>query len=615
MRISRTTLVLLAANLLAFGLVWKATYAHRPATVTPDLVFPVAGARIELTDEGRTLTLEKRNSVWRATAPFDWPVNIWTLQRLQEELRFVSLDKGFPVDEAKANGEGLAAYGLATPRWTLKVTGEAGGVTEAKIGLMPNTRKGYLLTEDRRRIIPLPEALVAALEMKPETYRVDKVFEITDFEARAVSVRRGPEDEVVSLVSETRPRIGVAPGGPEWRFEAPFDTLADGEATPKAVAELTNLRLARFATATEAESGLASPTLRVAIEGNARRQVLLVGKPAGEKGELRYAKLDDNAAVFLIEAKPLETWRQAVPTLLSTRPANFDPTLVTGFTLTHGGRSLSLRRLDATAGGTRWEIPVVPGSTATKRREADRAQVTRFLQDLAGLRAGRLGGGLTGERIPGARSVIAITGQAPEAGQRIELEFGNERLTLLVAPWRAAQAGPGDRLIYAKDAKFGAVCDVGLLGGPLTQVEPQGWRDRAVMQLPQGAKVTGLRLADRADGKVLGEARLAPNGSWTGSGRLDAATARRVAETMAEVSATEFTTRDLGAGDWKYELRVTDQAAAGAGGAAESLRTYLLAAPLGAHNLLVRDEADADAFLLAPARADVLIPLLDETGR
>jgi ABC-type phosphate/phosphonate transport system substrate-binding protein len=131
------------------------------------------------------------------------------------------------------------------------------------------------------------------------------------------------------------------------------------------------------------------------------------------------------------------------------------------------------------------------------------------------------------------------------------------------------------------------------------------------MQLPQGAKVSGLRLTDRADGKVLGEARLAPNGSWTGSGRLDAATARRVAEAMAEVAATEFPTRDLGAGDWKYELRVTDQAAAGAGGAAESLRTYLLAAPIGAHNLLVRDDADTDAFLLAPIRADILIPLLE----
>ena len=615
MRISRTTVLLLVANLVAFGLVWRATSSHRPAVETPDLVFAAPGAKLELTDEGRTLTLERRNSVWHVTAPFDWPANIWTVQRLQDELRSVSLGAGFPVEQAKANGEGLASYGLASPRWTLKVTGEAGGVTEAKVGLMPNTRKGFLLTEDRSRIIPLPEALVAALETKPEAYRVDKVFEISDFEARAVSVRHfemlpasplvRPGYEVLTLISETRPRVGVATSAPEWRYESPFDALADAESTPKAVAELTNLRVARFAEAAATETGLAKPVLRLSLEGNARRQALLVGKATGEKGNLRYAKLEDNPAVFLVDAAALKVWSHPWPLFLSTRPAAFDPPLVTGITLTHQGRSLTLRRLDAAAGGTRWEIPVVPGSTATKRREADRTQVNRFLQDLAGLRALEAGGGLTGETIPGARLVSELPVPPPEPLQKIELEFGNDRLTLHVHKG----------LIYAKDSKFCAQCDLGLLGGLLTQVEPQGWRDRTVMQLPQGAKVTGLRLSERASGQVLGEARLAPNGSWTGSGRLDAATARRVAETMAEVTAAEFPTRDLGAGDWKYELRVTDQAAAGAGGAAETLRTYLLAAPIGAHNLLLRDEVDTDAFLLAPARADVLIPLLDAAGK
>ena len=606
MRISRTTVLLLAANLVAFGLVWRATSSHRPTAETPDLVFTAIGDKVELTDEGRTLTLERRNSIWRVTAPFDWAANIWTVQRLQDELRFISLNQGFPVENG---GEGLATYGLAKPRWTLKVTGEAGHETEAKVGLMPNTRKGFLLTKDSRRIIPLSEAMVAALETKPEDYRVDKVFEISDFEARAVSVRRGPDDEVFALVSETRARVGIAAAGPEWRFESPFDTLADAETTPKAVAALTNLRVTRFAEAAEAETGLDAPGLRIALEGNARRQALLVGRATGEKGDLRFAKLEDNPAVFVVDATALASWKRAVPVFLSARPAAFEPPLVTGLTLSHQGRSLTLRRLDAAAGGTRWEIPVVPGSTATKRREADRGQVTRFLQDLAALRAEPNGPGLGGGAAPG-RLTPALSGTPPEPGQKIELEFGNDRLTLLVAA-APVPSGPNSRLIFMKDAKFGAVCDVGLLGGLLTQVEPQGWRDRVVMLLPQGAKVTGLRLADRADGKVLGEARLAPNGSWTGSGRLDAATARRVAETMAEVTAAEFPTRDLGAGDWKYELRVTDQAAAGAGGAAETLRTYLLASPSGAHNLLMRDEADTDAFLLAPTRADILIPLLD----
>lgn len=608
MRISRTTVLLLVANLVAFGLVWRATSSHRPVAETPDLVFTAAGVKVELTDEGRTLTLERRNSIWHVSAPFDWAANIWTVQRLQDELRFISLDQGFPVENG---GDGLATYGLAKPRWTLKVTGEAGGVTEAKAGLMPNTRKGFLLTEDRRRIIPLSEAMVAALETRPEDYRVDKVFEISDFEARAVSVRRGPADEVFALVSETRARVGIAATGPEWRFESPFDTLADAEATPKAVAALTNLRVTRFLETPPADTGLETPGLRIALEGSARRQALLVGRTTGEKGDLRFAKLEDNPAIFVVDGATLAPWAHAVPQFLSTRPAAFEPALVTGLTLSHQGRSLTLRRLDAAAGGTRWEIPVVPGSTATKRREADRGQVTRFLQDLAALRAERsgLGLGLGVPPLPGPLTV-GLAGTPPEPRQKIELEFGNDRLTLLVAA-APEPVGPSVRLIYLKDAKFGAVCDVGLLGGLLTQVEPQGWRDRAVMQLPQGAKVTGLRLADRADGKVLGEARLGPNGSWTGSGRLDAATARRVAETMAEVTAAEFPTRDVGAGEWKYELRVTDQAAAGAGGAAETLRTYLLAGPSGAHNLLMRDEADSDSFLLTPARADVLIPLLD----
>ena len=488
MRISRTTVLLLVANLVAFGLVWRATSTHRTAAETPDLVFTAAGDKVELTDEGRTLVLERRNSVWRVTAPFDWAANIWTVQRLQDELRFISLDQGFPVENG---GDGLATYGLAKPRWTLKVTGEAGRVTEAKVGLMPNTRKGFLLTEDRRRIIPLSEAMVAALEAKPEDYRVDKVFEISDFEARAVSLRRGPNDEVFTLVSETRPRVGVAATAPEWRYESPFDALADAEATPKAVAALTNLRVARFLPTTETDTGLAAPALRIALEGNARRQALLVGNATGDKGSLRFAKLEDNPAVFLVDAAALKVWSYGFPFFLSSRPAAFDPPLVTGLTLSHQGRSLTLRRLDAAAGGTRWEIPVVPGSTATKRREADRAQVTRFLQHLAGLRAVEAGGGLTGEMTPGARRVNALPIPAPEPQQKIELEFGNDRLTLLVHK----------DLIYAKDAKFGGVCDFGLLGGLLTQVEPQGWRDRTVMQLPQGAKVTGLRLTDRADGQ------------------------------------------------------------------------------------------------------------------
>ena len=79
--------------------------------------------------------------------------------------------------------------------------------------------------------------------------------------------------------------------------------------------------------------------------------------------------------------------------------------------------------------------------------------------------------------------------------------------------------------------------------------------------------------------------------------------------------ATEFPGRDVGSGGWKYEIRVTDQAATGGGAASETFRTYLCSAPFNTRSLLMRDEADDDDFLLEAGLAEVLIPLLTESGR
>ena len=79
---------------------------------------------------------------------------------------------------------------------------------------------------------------------------------------------------------------------------------------------------------------------------------------------------------------------------------------------------------------------------------------------------------------------------------------------------------------------------------------------------------------------------------------------------MSDLRAAEFPNRDTGAGGWRYEIRVTDRAAGGAGAAAETFRTYLCSAPINARTLLLRDEADPDEFLLESAQAETLTPLL-----
>jgi len=612
MRISRTTVILLVANLIAFGLVWKATSGHKPTAIGQTQLFPSTPTKLILSEGPERIVLEKRNAGWRVTEPFDWPANIWTVQRLLDELRFVSAEAGFDAAEAKANGSSLKDYGLEAPRWTLKVTAETGTTVEAKIGVQPSTRHHFLLTDDGKRIIPLPEAMSAALAAKPESYRVDKIFEVADFEARAVSVRHRTKDgEVVTaLTSEARPRIGRRVQLPEWRFETPYDALADADATARAVADLTNLRGSKFVALTDDVTGLTTPTLRLSLEGNSRRQVLLVGNAAPGQPTMLCARLEDNNSVFLVEARLLNDWFAAREILAASRPADFDPALVTGFTIATGGRTITLHRLEGAAAEARWEIPVAPGSTATKRREADAKIVGRFLDAVSQLRATRRKSANGSASVP---AVMALTNPGTASIQTLELEFGTDRMLLTFTD--DPDKGAGTRVVHAKGSPLAAICDVSLLNGGHQNVEPQAWRKRAVAELPQGARVSGLRLTARGDGKVLGEARLGPDGNWAGSGRLDPANSRRLAVGLADVRASEFPGRDVGSGGWKFEIRVTDQAATGGGAASETFRTYLCSAPFSKRSLLMRDEADDDDFVLEAGLAEILIPLLAEPGK
>lgn len=596
MRLTRTTTILLLANLAAFALVWRATSIHRAPTAERLQLFPSEPVKLSVTDGDANLAVERKDGLWRVTQPFEWQANVWAVQRLIDELRFISPDAGFTAEEIRV--QGLAAYGLDRPRWTLRVTGESGLTVEAKVGLQPSTRNLFMLADDGRRILPVAEAMGAALSAKPESYRVEKVFEIADFEARAVS-SKGPGVTAVSMISESRARPGRRNMGPEWRFEAPFEALADQEAASQAIAGLAGLRASRFQQAPEEATGLAEPVMRVAIEGNARRQVLLVGRPSAENPGLSWARLEENTSTFLIESNRLEAWKDAPRRLAASRPVDFDATLVTGFTITSGGRSITLHRLDAPGGDPRWEIPVAPGSTATRRREADGRVVARFLEGLSGLRALRVG---TDASLP-------ATGAIPGSPlHSVELEFGGDRMSVGLS--NDPEGRPGAALVQTKGAPLGAVCDIAALAGGHLEVEPQAWRLRTVAILPQGARVTGLRITRKGDGAIMGEARLGPDGSWAGSGALDPSSARRVAAVMSDLRAAEFPNRDTGAGGWRYEIRVTDRASGGTGAAAETFRTYLCSGPVNARTLLLRDEADPDEFILETSQAAQLVPLL-----
>ena len=130
---------------------------------------------------------------------------------------------------------------------------------------------------------------------------------------------------------------------------------------------------------------------------------------------------------------------------------------------------------------------------------------------------------------------------------------------------------------------------------------------------PRGAAWDAVLDRHRAEGHAFASPWNPPDTGW---GVLwvraehVAAAARRLASVMSDLRAAEFPNRDTGAGGWRFEIRVTDRAAGGAGEAAETFRTYLCSGPINARTLLLRDEADSDEFLLEPAQAEAVTPLL-----
>lgn len=612
MRIARSTLILFIANLVAFALVWRASVTQTIAPVSQNLLFPAGLVSLELTDNGNKLTLEKKSLFWSVTSPYKWAANLWSVQRIIDELRFIDAEKGFSVSEVKTNGSSLETYGLITPRWNLKVVTDNNQVIEIKIGENKETRRCFILTSDNQKIIPVGDALAAALEAKVETYRVDKIFELAEFEVRSVSTRQRSQDTevITTLTYEERNRPGRRGQGPEWRLEAPLNTLADPERTTKAITNLINLRVIQFAEKISDEMGLANPTLRVAIEGSSRRQVLLVGNSEKNSSQC-WAKLEENETAFLIDTKDLGEWFNPRGTLTSTRPIDFDANLVTGFNLTTRGRSLTLHRLESTGKDTRWEIPVAPGTTVVQRREGDTILIKEFLSNLSQLRAINLPADGKNSNGPW---LIPVANLPAEALHKIEIEFGGDKILISLYPGPENKA-PGTFLIHQKGSPLAGVCEVSLLRNAYQNVTSQYWRSRVINELAPGAKVVGLKLIERADGKVMGEARLGPDGNWAGTGRLDAATSRRLANTLTQVKAIEFPTRDIGAGEWKYLLRITDQASAGSTGASETLRNYLCTEPLNNTVVVLRDENDEDSFLLEANLAEILIPLLNSNAQ
>lgn len=647
----RFTLFLLVANIAVFGLIWNNARERNREQPPAELVFPVEADVITLAaadPADASYTLRRKAGRWSLEQPYEWPASPWLVDRLVSELRFVTREGSFPLESVKQYGKDLEAYGLLKPKFTLSV----GGVTVKVGGLTQNGEGAYLLAPDGGTILLAPKSLLVTLLRKPDELRQPEVFSVQPFEVRgvALTLRDESKETLVNLVRDKR----EAPGAEAefvWRFETPVASDADTAKVDSRLAELGELKYAKFFpgdAALQTKAGLDAPVsesgshlVRLRLFGNNRQQTLIVGaRDPGETTPHRYAKFEDNKAIFTVAESALTPWVGVRRTLRDPNFMRFAPADLTGITLYDGARSLVLHRLDTPAPGAKpsvgeWRMPVVAGSTATVARPVDPVQLDRLATELAKLSAndfGKLRSGPGAALPPELFEPFVSDDPTPEQlkvwgfdspKRRVELAFrdGSKKTLVIAAP--LVTNGPH----HAKLADKPAVYSIGPAVIEWLSVNPDRFRQRTLYAMPAGARVTGITLTDLATKKVVLEEKKPDEvvswAEWVASHpvrdpnpllQLERQLHRVVAEHfISDAVFSEdyrYDTKDGSAPEgWRYRLDWTVKLPAGTDGARTETRSLFITRRIGASEQIAGDPAEKAVFSLPEDWITTLFPL------
>lgn len=536
---TKVTLVLLFLNVALFFFIFRFEREWRTEQAALEARRRVLGPEaaniqtLDITGPGLAapVRIVRQGEAWNLTLPLEWPANPHAVLRIANELKLLEHDASFAVEDLGANGQSLADYGLEQPQLT--VTFSSGGSDAASTTTAPASLKignetpignrVYVLSPDGRRIHVVGRSLLDSLRLNLDELRASTFFSIPFFEVRSLTLQTAAPANL---------RIRVRRGeGDRWSFENPIVARASRTAVQLAVSGLNTLETRRYlgVERTNPEladrAGLGAGALRVTLEGNNRRETLLLGTEigpapavAGGEPELEfYAKLEDRSAVFSVAlpTRLVSTLRNAQVELRDQRVLDLEGRTVTAVTLAAPGRpELTLQRLEA-AGATaaaNWQMIVRPNANEGPRTlPADREVVERLLQRLQLLEVSDSGGFLSdapggldlenwGLTRPERVLTISVAGTAgsPPATLTLQLGVGTER------------AGR----IYAKLANqdFVYLVDADLLAA--TPVVPRSYRERLLRELPPGARITGLTLSDTLRQEAIYTRKLAANETW-----------------------------------------------------------------------------------------------------
>ncbi|MGJ8653698.1 MAG: DUF4340 domain-containing protein [Opitutaceae bacterium] len=501
------TVFLLALNIIAFGLIY---FLGKRAEQTDPRMGGLSGQigreiieadRIELRGKGleTPVVITRTGSTWNISEPLQWSANYFAVNRILNQLQFLEEEASFSVDEIQKTGQSLSDYGLEDPLIELTIA-EGKDAINLRIGTFTEIGNNiYLLGPNGEDIYVVSRQVIGGLLIELGDLRTREIFDIPVFEVEALSL----QIKAPSSAGNGDLKVRLARTANAWNFEAPLSAEANPALVSNTINTLTAAKVGRFIEREAIDpilQGLESPFMRVTIQGNKRRQTLLVGNldNASPDRPAYFAKLEDNPTVFTVDATAFDELREAQEALRERNFMTFDPVTLTAINISEGERQIRLQRIET--GG--WQVIESNQGNNIQPYRADPAIMDLLIKDLSALRA-------TGFAIDSpsstdlerygfnkTRRTITFTGGADEVEHTLQLahpETENDKLYART---------DGKEFIYLVERR--TTLD-------LLPLNASAYRNRTLDSLPEAAIVTSIKLENIATGKIEFDHKLEKN--------------------------------------------------------------------------------------------------------
>lgn len=579
--------------------------------------------RLEIRREGApTIRLERRGERWFLASPHDWPANPNAVARIVTELQFLEGETNFPVADLASAGQSLADYGLDQPAFVVRFAPTDGPWSELRLGAVTQVgNRLYVLSPDGSRVHVVGRSLADSLALGLDQLRANTLLSIPVFEARSLALQ---------FPAPTNLRVRLSRSGSRWLFETPIQTRADKAAVELVINRLNALQVKSFFDARAPDpalTGLGDAALRISIEGNQRRETLLlgnrVGPPPGPDEFISdyYARMDDRGAI-VVAAVPndlLAVLRNSQTDLRDRRVLDFDPARLTALEVREPDRpEVILQRLETgqwqvhTRGDPRAPVPADPVFVAAALEALHQLAAHAFVSDAPSAADLESFGFNRPEREVALTLAGDGEGPAAAAPRTLSLQIGRDAAA---APTRAFARVGGASFVY------------GVHPAILNRVPGSAlaWRDRTVRTLPPGARLTGLVLRELATDTVLFSRQLAASDpTWESALANDPAPVReavlRLVPELRDLRASAFV-RDSFANTveidgetrpWRYRLETEIRLAGGSG--EPTVSSLFFTERLGAAQQLVGSAEFDTIFVATQPLLDALFALSEGRG-